>query len=208
MRTTALAGTCAALVVTLACAGCGAVTGLEVTGGGAAGGGGHLATSTDGVTFGAPSTLATSYMLHALSIPPAPAGAAVAWSASFQEPDHSDLHLAVAGEDGAPVVADTALTHHKRYVYDVGLAYDQYDDGGTQIYLRQLDGTGADLFGAFQVSHATYLEYGCCTDTRHATLATDGDGRSLVLWSEVEARPAGDSAFSLKAALLDCATRG
>jgi hypothetical protein len=232
------------------------------------------ATSADGASFGAPVVVSMDGAPFALSVAPAPAGAAVAWSAHYQSPDHSELHFALLGEDGAVVVPDAQLTHHdSRYVYDVGLAraatptgdrfviattdsrvdigsvplysttvstagvpagmdtrlthkdehealdvafdgasvglaYDEYHNpGGSQIFLRQLDASGADLFGPTRVSHATYLEYGCCTDTRAATLATDGDGRQLVIWSEVEARPGDDSAFSLKAALLDCAAR-
>jgi len=231
----------------------------------------YVATSADGVAFGAPEVLSTVGTPTALSIAPAPAGAGVAWSAHEHSPDHSELHFALVGEGGAPVVADQQLTHHDgRYVYDVGLAsggdgfvvattdsrvdigsvplysttvslegapagadqrltyagehedldavfdgasvglgYDEYETGGSQIFLRQLDAaSGADLFGALQVSHAQYLELGCCTDTRYTTIATDGDGRLLVIWSEVEARAGDDYAFSLKASLLDCAWRG
>jgi hypothetical protein len=229
----------------------------------------HVTTSADGATFGPATTLPTSGVPAALSVAPAPAGVAIAWSAGFMTPDHSELHFALAGEDGAAIVPDTALTHHLRYVYETGiarassrfviattdsrddignvplysttlslsgvysgvdtrltfsgqhegldakfdgaavaLAYSEYDTGGSQIFLRQLDTTGADLFGPFQVSHASYLEFGCCTDARVPLVATDGDGSLMVLWSEVEQRPGGKSGFDLKAALLACASRG
>lgn len=126
------------------------------------------------------------------------------------------LYSTTVSPEGVPAGSDQRLTFSGQHealdaVFDgasVALGYDEYDTGGSQIFLRQLDAaTGADLFGALQVSHADHLEFGCCTDTRSTTLATDGDGRVLVIWSESEARPGGDEAFSLKASLLDCASR-
>ena len=225
-----------------------------------------VATSPDGVVFSTPSTIGGAGFGRAISIAEANAGAAIAWSAFFQNPDQSNLHFALVRDDGAAVVPDTALTHHDRYVYDValmrgkdsfaiattdsrvdignvplyatsvsldgkpsgvdhrltfsgghefldgafsgaafGVVYDEHDGIGTQVHIRQLAPDGADLFGAFQVSSATYKRYDCCTDTRYAQVASRRDGSFLVVWSEVEARAGGGAAFSLKAAALDCA---
>jgi hypothetical protein len=138
----------------------------------------------------------------------------IATTDSREDIGHVPLYATSLSLDGVPAGVDTRLTFAGEHddldaVFDgagVDLAYDQYDDGGSQIYLRQLDGTGADRFGAGQVSSAKTLEFGCCTDTRDAMLATDGDGRLLVIWSEFDDRPAGQG-FSLKASGLDCAMR-
>ena len=67
-----------------------------------------------------------------------------------------DTRLTFAGEhDDLDLAFDGAA---------FGLAYDEHLGEGSQVYLRQLDASGADLFGAYPVSDATYLEFGCCTE--------------------------------------------
>ncbi len=122
------------------------------------------------------------------------------------------LYFTTISQDGQSPTEGTRLTfsgHHE--LLDMtytgaafALAYDEHDGVGSQVWVMQVNKNGDKLFDPLQVSQATYLRYGCCTDTRYARIASTGDGRALVVWSEVEAAPSGD-AFQLKAAMLDCA---
>jgi hypothetical protein len=218
-----------------------------------------------------PLVVSTVGQASSLSMAPSPGGGmALAWSAGFQSPSHSELAFVMLDEDGGALKSFEMLTNHpSRYVYDAalaagasrfligttdsrvdigevplysttlaldgtanhddrrltfsgehdgvalaydgasfGFAYDEYQlaTNGSQVYLRQLGEDGADLFAAFQVSHANYQQFGCCTRAQNAKVASDGEGHFLVVWSEDTARAEGD-AFSMKAAWMECAHR-
>lgn len=123
------------------------------------------------------------------------------------------LYYTAIGLGGDEPTAGLRLTDQYPHEYldmawagaSFGMAYDEHDGANAEIWFRQLDEDGGLLFDPIQVSDATFVQWDCCTATRHAHVVADVvPGRFIVAWSELWARGDEADAWGVKAAVVDC----
>lgn len=143
----------------------------------------------------------------------------------FADPSAIGLYVATSRDGqtfGAPrVLAKTqatvvSLTEGELHpeldaVFDGASTVVVYDDARgqrSQIFLRQLDGTGVQRFEPVQVSYAEAVSPSCCARATGPRATTDGDGHVTVYWAEAASVAKEDEQTVVKAARFTCATHG